>query len=323
MRNLILAASAALLLTTTTAFARDQISIVGSSTVFPFATTVAEKFGQSSKWKTPVIESTGSGGGMKMFCKGVGATTPDITNASRAIKKSEAELCAKNGVTPIERLIGYDGIVFSNSKNGEKFSLTKQDIFLAVADQVPTSTLNGKPTAWGPNPNKTWKDVNPALPNIKIDIMIPPTTSGTRDAFVELVMHSVCKKGYGMPKKGADGYKSMCTAVRTDGPVVQVGENDNLIIEKLVDEPKRFGVFGFSFLDQNSDKVQGAKIDGVLPSFESIADSSYGISRPLFYYIKEQHIGVIPGIEEYDALFTKMRKPEGVLEEQGLIPLAD
>ena len=320
MRNLILAASAALLLTTTTAFARDQISIVGSSTVFPFATTVAEKFGQASQWKTPVIESTGSGGGMKMFCRGVGTGTPDITNSSRAIKKSEEELCAKNGVTPIERLIGYDGIVFSNSKNGEQFSLTKKDIFLAVADQVPTSTVNGKPTVWGPNPNKTWKDVNPALPNIKIDIMIPPTTSGTRDAFVELVMHSVCKKAYDMSKKE---YKAQCTAVRTDGPVVQVGENDNLIIEKLADEPKRFGVFGFSFLDQNSDKVQGAFIDGVLPSFESIADSSYGISRPLFYYLKKEHIGIIPGIEEYDAKFTQMRKPGGVLEEQGLIPLAD
>ena len=280
MRTFILAALAALTITTT-AQARDQISIVGSSTVFPFATTVAEKFGQQNEYKTPVIESTGSGGGMKMFCRGVGTGTPDVTNASRAIKKSEAELCAKNSVTPVERLIGYDGIVFSNSKEGTQFALTKKDIFLAVADQIPTASLNGKPSAWGPNTNKTWKDVNASLPDIKIDIMIPPTTSGTRDAFVELVMHSVCKKTYGMPKKGADGYKSMCTAVRTDGPVVQVGENDNLIIEKLQDEPKRFGVFGFSFLDQNSDKVQGASIDGVLPSFESIADSSYGISRPL------------------------------------------
>lgn len=311
MKKLVL--TAVLIAMASTAYARDQISIVGSSTVFPFATTVAEKFGQSTKWKTPVIESTGSGGGMKMFCAGPGTNTPDITNASRAIKQAEKDLCASNGVTPVERMIGYDGITFSNSSKGISFDLTKEEIYLAVAATIPDG--NG---GWKKNDNTKWSDINSSLPDYRIDVMIPPTTSGTRDAFVELVMHSVCKKSYGMSKKE---YKANCTAVRTDIHVVQVGENDNLIIEKLVDEPRRFGVFGFSFLDQNSDKVQGAKVDGVLPTFDTIADGSYGISRPLFYYLKKEHIGVVPGIEEFDALFTKMRQPDGVLEEQGLIPL--
>jgi len=313
MKKLVLLLSAMFLVSE--AHARDTLSIVGSSTVFPFATTVAEKFGQNSGYKTPVIESTGSGGGMKMFCKGIGTLTPDITNASRQIKESERALCAKNNVTPIERHIGFDGITFSQSKTGPEIALTKEEIYKAVAAKV----WNGK--EFVDNQYNNWSDINPDLPNIKIDIMIPPTTSGTRDAFVELVMHSVCKKKYGLPKKGADGYKKQCTAVRTTNHVVQMGENDNLLIEKLQNDENRFAVFGFSFLDMNRDKVNAVAIDGVKPEFETIADGSYGVSRPLFYYIKKEHLGIIPGIEEYDATFKKLRKPGGPLTDQGLIPL--
>ena len=300
------------------AIARDQISIVGSSTVYPFSTTVAEKFGQQAEFKTPVVESTGSGGGMKIFCKGIGMTTPDITNASRAIKSSEKELCAKNGIDPIEYLIGYDGIVLANNSSADRGVFTKEDIFNAVSYNV---MKNGE---WVKNPHKKWSDIRSELPDRKIDIMIPPPTSGTRDAFVELVMHSVCKKVYKMPKKGDNGYKSMCTAVRDDaGYVVEMGENDNLLIEKLQNDERRFAVFGFSFLDQNSDRVQGSSIDGVIPSFDTIADGSYKVSRPLYFYVKKQHIGVIPGLEEYVELFMseQMIGKDGTLAEQGLIPL--
>ena len=296
------------------ASARDQISIVGSSTVFPFATTVAEKFGQQSQFKTPVIESTGSGGGLKMFCRGIGTGTPDIANSSRAIKPKELAQCADAGIEPIEYLVGYDGITISNSLTSPRASFTKLDIFNAVAVDV---MIDGK---WVPNPYKKWSDIRAELPDIKIDLMIPPTTSGTRDAFVELIMHKVCKKEYGMSKKE---YKARCTAVRTDGGhVVPMGENDNLLIEKLGKDERRFGVFGFSFLDQNSDKVHGALIEGVEPTFETIADGSYAVSRPLFFYVKKQHIGVVPGIEEYVDMFMsdQMIGAEGTLSEQGLIP---
>ena len=300
------------------AIARDQISIVGSSTVYPFSTTVAEKFGQQAEFKTPVVESTGSGGGMKIFCKGIGMTLPDITNSSRAIKSSEKELCAKNGIDPIEYLIGYDGIVLANNSSADRGVFTKEDIFNAVSYNV---MKNGE---WVKNPHKKWSDIRSELPDRKIDIMIPPPTSGTRDAFVELVMHSVCKKVYKMPKKGDNGYKSMFTAVRDDaGYVVEMGENDNLLIEKLQNDERRFAVFGFSFLDQNSDRVQGSSIDGVIPSFDTIADGSYKVSRPLYFYVKKQHIGVIPGLEEYVELFMseQMIGKDGTLAEQGLIPL--
>jgi len=309
MKKFILAL--ALVITASTAYARDQISIVGSSTVYPFATTVAEKFGQSHNFKTPVIESTGSGGGIKIFCQGLGGNAVDITNASRAIKQKEIEMCAKNGVTPIEYLIGYDGITFSNSKEGIHIDLTKEEIFKAVANEV---LIDGK---WVKNPNTHWNQINPALPNIKINVMIPPTTSGTRDAFVELIMHDACKH-MGIAKKDIKAY---CTAVRTDIHVVQMGENDNLIIEKLKDDKNRFGVFGFSFLDQNRDVVQAAKIDGVAPEFETIADGTYKVSRPLYFYVKKEHIGLIPGIEEFVSLFKSMMVADGPLADQGLIPL--
>ena len=306
---------AILLFITNSAIARDTLSIVGSSTVFPFSTIVAEKFGKSTDFKVPVVESTGSGGGMKLFCKGIGTNTPDITNSSRAIKSSEVELCASNGVTPIERLIGFDGIVFANSNSSTQFSLTKEEIFKAVAHKVLS---DGK---WVDNDYLYWDNINSNLPHIKINVMVPPPSSGTRDAFVELVLHSVCKKIYDMPKKGDDGYKARCSGLREDGLVTEMGENDNLIVEKLTKDTARFGVFGFSFLDQNRDKVQGAIVDGVEPSFDSIADGSYKVSRPLFYYLKKEHIGIIPGILEFDEYFKALTVVDGPLEEAGLITI--
>tara|TARA_A100000164_G_scaffold369524_1_gene394267 strand:- start:469 stop:1434 length:966 start_codon:yes stop_codon:yes gene_type:complete len=292
----------------------DQISIVGSSTVFPFATIVAERFAKNTDFKAPVIESTGSGGGLKLFCAGIGLDHPDVTNASRAIKSSEKEKCVAAGITPVEYLIGYDGITFSNSNKADKFTLTKEEIFKAVSAKIMS---NGKMVD---NGYKRWSDINPALPNVKIDVLAPPPSSGTRDAFVELVMHSTCKKVYKMPKKGDDGYKALCSALREDGAVTEAGENDNLIIEKLAANKDRFGIFGFSFLDQNKDKVQGSLVDGVEPSMATIADGSYGVSRPLFFYVKKEHIGVVPGIQEYSDYFMGLTKSGGPLEAAGLIP---
>ena len=315
MKKLFLSAVAVILFSSNIASAREQISIVGSSTVYPFSSTVAEKFGQQNQFKSPVVESTGSGGGLKMFCKGVGTTMPDITNASRAIKQREIDMCKENGVTPIEYLIGYDGIVIANKSNGPDYVLSKEQIWRAVAEKV---LIDGE---WVENPYQKWSDIDASLPDIKIDIMIPPTTSGTRDAFVELVMHKACKQ-LGLPKKGDNGYKQLCTKVRTKGTfVVQMTENDNLIIQKLQDDKNRLGVFGFSFLDQNRDTIKGAKIDGVLPEFETIADGSYAVSRPLFFYVKKEHLGFIPGIQDYVDLFMSdnMIGEEGTLTEQGLI----
>ena len=315
MKKLFLSAVAVILFSSNIALAREQISIVGSSTVYPFSSTVAEKFGQQNQFKSPVVESTGSGGGLKMFCKGVGTTMPDITNASRAIKQREIDMCKENGVTPIEYLIGYDGIVIANKSNGPDYVLSKEQIWRAVAEKV---LVDGE---WVENPYQKWSDIDASLPDIKIDIMIPPTTSGTRDAFVELVMHKACKQ-LGLPKKGDNGYKQLCTKVRTKGTfVVQMTENDNLIIQKLQDDKNRLGVFGFSFLDQNRDTIKGAKIDGVLPEFETIADGSYAVSRPLFFYVKKEHLGFIPGIQDYVDLFMSdnMIGEDGTLTEQGLI----
>ena len=289
----------------------DQISIVGSSTVFPFATIVAERFAKNTDFNAPVIESTGSGGGLKLFCAGIGLEHPDVTNASRAIKSSEKETCEKNGITPVEYLIGYDGITFSNSNAVKQLSLTKEDIFNAVSAKV---YYNGEMID---NPYKKWSDINSSLPSVDIDVLAPPPSSGTRDAFVELVMHSVCKKIYEMDKKT---YKANCSALREDGAVTEVGENDNLIIEKLADNSDRFGIFGYSFLDQNRDRVQGSIVDGVGPSMDTIADGSYKVSRPLFFYVKKEHIGVVPGIQEYADYFMSLAVEGSPLEDAGLIP---
>ena len=304
--------------------ARDYISIVGSSTVYPFATVVAEQYGRSSSFKTPKIESTGSGGGLKLFCAGVGVEHPDITNASRRIKQSEYDRCAANGVKEIiEVKIGYDGIVLANSKKTAPLKLTRKDIFLALAKDVPDPKGGEKLV---PNPYKTWKDVNPALPAKSIEVLGPPPTSGTRDAFVELAMEGGAKKFdwiKAMKKKDKKMYKAVCHTVREDGAYVEAGENDNLIVQKLEANPNALGIFGFSFLDQNMDKIQGSFVDGVQPTFEAIADGQYPVSRPLFFYVKKAHVNVIPGIQEYLEEFTsdKAWGEEGYLSEKGMIPM--
>ena len=306
------------------ASARDYISIVGSSTVYPFATVVAEQFGKTSKFKTPKIESTGSGGGLKLFCAGVGVENPDITNASRRIKPSEVELCAKNGVKDIvEVKIGYDGIAIANSKSAPQFQLSRKDLYLALAKDVPNPKGGDELVA---NPYKTWKEVNGELPDTAIEVLGPPPTSGTRDAFAELVMEHGCQAFpfiKAMKKTDKKAFKAACMTVREDGPYIEAGENDNLIVQKLEANKNALGIFGFSFLDQNSDKIQGSLIDGVVPSFDKIADGSYPVSRPLFFYVKKAHVGKIPGIEAYMAEFTSEKAwgDEGYLADKGLIPM--
>ena len=300
--------------------ARDYISIVGSSTVYPFATVVAEQFGKTTEFKTPKIESTGSGGGLKLFCAGVGVEHPDITNASRAIKKSECETCSKNGVMEIlEVKIGYDGIVLANSKKASPMKLTRKDIFLALAKEVPDPNGGEKLVA---NPYKTWKDVNSSLPDKKIEVLGPPPTSGTRDAFVELAMEGGAKKFdwiKAMKKKDKKQYKAVCHTIREDGAYIEAGENDNLIVQKLVANADALGIFGFSFLDQNTDKIQGSFVDDVEPTFEAIASGDYPVSRPLFFYVKKAHMNEIPGIKEYLEEFTSEKAwgPDGYLSEKG------
>jgi phosphate transport system substrate-binding protein len=308
--------------------ARDSIFIVGSSTVYPFTTVVAENFGRSTTFKTPKVESTGSGGGLKLFCSGVGVQHPDITNSSRAIKDSEVELCKSNGVEEIiEVKVGFDGIVISNSKAGPTYNLSLKDVWLALAAEVPDPAApdSGKLVA---NPYTTWKQVNAALPDIKIEVLGPPPTSGTRDAFVELAMESGCEAFpwiKDLKKSDGDKFKTVCHTIREDGGYVEAGENDNLIVQKLQANPDALGIFGFSFLDQNSDALKGKAIDGVAPTFEAIADGSYPISRPLFFYAKKAHVGVIPGMREFLAEFTSEKAwgPEGYLIDRGLIPLPD
>ena len=306
--------------------ARDYISIVGSSTVYPFATVVAEQFGKTTQFKTPKIESTGSGGGFKLFCSGVGVEHPDITNSSRRIKKSEVGACEKNGVKEVvEVKIGYDGIVLANSKKVKPLQLTRRDVFLALAKEVPDPKGGEKLI---PNPYKTWKDVNSALPGTKIEVLGPPPTSGTRDAFVELVMEEGCKEFdwiKSKEKSDKNAFKQICHTVREDGAFVEAGENDNLIVQKLDVNPDAVGIFGFSFLDQNTDKIQGSYVDGVEPTFEAIADGKYPVSRPLFFYVKKAHVGTIPGIVEFVSEFTsdKAWGPDGYLADKGMIPMPD
>jgi phosphate transport system substrate-binding protein len=332
------------ILSVTAVSARDYVSIVGSSTVYPFATTVAEQFGKSSKFSTPKVESTGSGGGLKLFCTGVGVSHPDITNASRRIKKSEYDKCQANGVKDIiEVKVGYDGIVIANSKKSPLMKLSRKDLFLALAKKVPGA--DGKLID---NPYKTWKDVNASLPDTKIEVLGPPPTSGTRDAFAELAMEGGAKafpdmkalrkaKGdavnplmakLGIPenafnKKGKKVFKLIAHSIREDGAYIEAGENDNLIVQKLEANPAALGIFGFSFLDQNEDKVQGSIIDGHAPTFEGISDGSYPVSRPLFFYVKKAHVTVIPGISGYLAEFTsdKAWGEEGYLTDKGMIPM--
>jgi len=311
-----------------TAFAqsgRDYVYVVGSSTVYPFATVVAERFGRGSEFKTPKIESTGSGGGLKLFCDGVGVDHPDVANSSRAIKQSEVDSCAKNGVTEIvEVKIGYDGIVIANALNSTPITLSRRDIFMALAKEVPGAD-EGELIA---NPYVTWADVNPDLPAAKIEVLGPPPTSGTRDAFVELAMEGGCKSVQwikDLKSTDKNQYKAICHTIREDGAFVEAGENDNLIVQKLQANPNAFGIFGFSFLDQNREKVKGAMVDGIAPTFDAIAEGDYPVSRPLYFYVKKVHVDVIPGLRGYLREFTSERAwgEEGYLSDRGLIPMPD
>ncbi len=326
MKRIIALAAVSVALFSGGAFARDQISIVGSSTVYPFATVVAEQFGKTSRFKTPTIESTGSGGGLKLFCAGIGIEHPDITNASRRIKSSEVAKCAVNGIKEIvEVKIGYDGIVIANSRKSPQTNFSLKQIFLSLAKQVPDPKSGDKLV---PNPYKKWSDVDPSLPDIAIEVMGPPPTSGTRDAFAELAMEGGCKKFELLRKiKKSDKklYKAVCHGIREDGAYIEAGENDNLIVQKLSANPDAFGIFGYSFLEQNANLVQGSLVNGITPEFEKISEQSYPVSRALYFYVKKAHVGTIPGLKEYLAEFTRNKAwgPDGYLADKGLIPLPD
>jgi phosphate transport system substrate-binding protein len=305
--------------------ARDYISIVGSSTVYPFTTTVAEKFGKSGGFKTPKVESTGTGGGFKLFCAGVGVQYPDVSNASRAIKQSEIDSCNKAGVKDIiEVKVGYDGIVVADSRKGAAFKVTRRELYLALAKTVPDPANAQAVIA---NPYTTWKQINSAFPADKIEVLGPPPTSGTRDAFVELVMEAGCQTFAWLKSlKDVDEgrFKRVCDTMREDGGYVEAGENDNLIVQKLESNPRALGIFGYSFLEENSGQLQGSFVDGVAPTFENIASSKYPVSRPLFIYVKKAHLGVIPGLREFVNEYVTERSmgADGYLANKGLIPLS-
>jgi len=303
--------------------ARDSINIVGSSTVYPFTTTVAEQFGRAGRFKTPKVESTGTGGGIKLFCNGVGPQFPDIANASRRIKSSELATCAQNGVKDVVEIkVGYDGIVMAESKTGSALNLTRKDVYLALAKTVPDPA---NASSLIPNPYATWKDVNAKLPAVKIEVLGPPPTSGTRDSFAELYMEAGCRNFAwldALRSQDEARFKRACTTLREDGAYVEAGENDNLIVQKLNANPNAVGIFGYSFLEENLDKLKGAVVDGVSPTYDSVASGKYPASRPLFIYVKKQHVNVIPGIAEFIAEYTseKALGEEGYLADKGLIP---
>ncbi|HCR85526.1 MAG TPA: phosphate ABC transporter substrate-binding protein [Alphaproteobacteria bacterium] len=314
--------SLAVLTMSFSASARDQIRIVGSSTVYPFATVVAEEFGTKTDFRTPIVESTGTGGGFKLFCSGVGEKTPDISNASREIKQSEIEFCATNGVKSINEFkIGYDGIVLANSKNSKEYDLTEKQVFLALAKYVP---VKGRLEL---NPYKKWSDIDSKLADKKIEVYGPPPTSGTRDAFVEIVMEKACVD---LPEFKAaysddDTRKKECHQIREDGEYIESGENDNLIVQKLKNNENALGIFGYSFLEENQDELQGSKIDGITPTFEEIAAAKYPISRSLYIYVKGEHIGKVLGLKEFVTEFVSddAASDEGYLAMKGMISLTE
>jgi phosphate transport system substrate-binding protein len=311
------------LMTSTPAFARDQIRAVGSSTVYPFASAAAEQFGQGGKFKTPIVESTGTGGGFKLFCGGIGADTPDISNASRPITDSEKENCKKNGVTKVVEVpIGYDGIVIANAKGAAGFNLTKKQIFMALARQLPDK--DGKLVA---NSYQKWNEIDPKLPVQTIDVYGPPPTSGTRDAFVELAMEEGCKAFPEFTKAYPDEKerKKSCGLMREDGRYIDAGEDDNMIVQKLVSNKTALGIFGYSFLEENKSKVQGSKLDGVEPTMENIESDKYKLSRSLYIYVKGDHLGKIAGISEFanEIVSEGAIGADGYLTSKGLLPLHD
>jgi phosphate transport system substrate-binding protein len=296
--------------------ARSQMRAVGSSTVYPFAKAVAERVARANpRLGTPIIESTGTGAGMKLFCAGVGERFPDIENASRRMKASEAKLCAANGVTRITEIqVGLDGVALATSKRTPISGLTQRDIYLAIA-----KTPFGKP-----NRARTWKDVNGRLPALPIRVYGPPSTSGTRDALGELIMTPPCEANPAMAslKKSDEAkFKAICTAVRTDGGYIEAGENDNLIVQKLEANPGTLGVFGYSYLEENADKLKGIAINGVVPTYQSISSFKYPGARPLYVYVKNAHVGAIPAVRAFVAEFTKESAfgPKGYLLRAGMV----
>jgi phosphate transport system substrate-binding protein len=312
------AAATVAALMSTPAMARDNVSIAGSSTVLPFATIVAERLGRNPAFNTPVVESGGSSVGKKGVCDGIGTEFIDIGNASSRMKTGELEYCDNNGVKITEIKVGYDGIVFANSKDAPQLNISRADLGKALTAKV---AVNGELVD---NPFKTWNEVNPALPNVAIRVYGPPTTSGTRASFAEIINEKAfCKKDDEMKAalKAAGKKAKTCRAMRTDGAYIEAGEQDNLIVQKLQEDTETFGIFGFSYLDQNSDTLQGAKLDGVAPTFEAIADGSYKASRALFMYVKHQHVGVVPGITEYMTEWTKHWDEDGILADAGMIPM--
>jgi phosphate transport system substrate-binding protein len=303
---------------------RKHIQVVGSSTVYPFAAVIAEEFGRNSKFKTPIIETTGTGGGFKLFCSGVGFNFPDFSNASRKIEESEIKKCRERGVLGIVEIkIGYDGIVLANSMIGRKYNLTKKQIFLALAAKVPSENS----TKLIDNPYQKWSEIDPELPKINIAIYGPPTTSGTRDAFIELVMEEPCMKMKEFIAAFPDGKirKKKCSLIRSDGKFIEAGENDNLIVQKLRNDRNALGIFGFSFLEENRDLIKAAKIDQTLPSFENIVSGNYPVSRPLFIYFKKEHLNLILGMREFIAeiISEDTIGNDGYLLQKGLIPLTN
>lgn len=307
----------------TTAAARDEISIVGSSTVFPYTQAVAEQFANDTEFASPVVESTGTGGGMQIFCEGIGESHPDLTGASRAMTSGEWDKCEENGVTDVsEALIGFDGLSLAVSRSNDfDWDLTLSEVYLALAAEVP---VDGE---WVANPHQTWSDINPDLPDTDILVLGPPPTSGTRDAFVELAMHAGCEELDYVASGDFDGdwVDQNCSRMRTDGPFVEAGENDNLIVQRLNSNSDAMGIFGYSFLYENLDALKGVKLGGVAPDFDTIADNSYPISRPLYFYVKNAHRGVIPGLNEFiqEYMSEDALAPGGYLSERGLVPLND
>lgn len=303
---------------------RDYVYVVGSSTVYPFSTVVAERFGRGSRFRTPKVEATGSGGGIKLFCDGLGINFPDVVNSSRRITRGELDACSRNGVAEVvEVRIGYDGIVLANAVGSTELSLSRKQLYLALAQRIP-SGFDGQTIE---NPNTLWSDVNSSLPDLPIEVLGPPPTSGTRDAFARLVLEEGCREWpwiEELESTDPSRFFALCHSLREDGPYVEAGENDNLIVQKLQSNAQAFGILGFSFLDQNAESIKAASIDGELPTFEAISDQSYPISRPLYFYVKKSHVRVIPGLREYLSEFTHDRAwgDEGYLSYRGLVPLS-
>ncbi|WP_322891910.1 MULTISPECIES: substrate-binding domain-containing protein [unclassified Yoonia] len=307
----------------TAATARDEIRLVGSSTVFPYSQAVSEQFANNTGAPSPIVESTGTGGGMQIFCGGIGEAHPDLTGASRAMTASEYQLCQTNGVTDIsEALIGYDGLSMAVSVNTpHDWDMTLGEMYQALAAQVP---VDGE---WVDNPYTRWSDIDPSLPDVEIIVIGPPPTSGTRDAWVELAMHAGCEELDYVADGGFDGdwIEENCSRMRTDGPFIEAGENDNLIVQRLQTDSNALGIFGYSYVFENLDTLQGVSLNGVEPNFETVADRSYPVARPLYFYIKNAHRGVIPNMQEFieEYMSEDALAPGGYLSERGMVPLVD